>query len=389
MEHTPELDPSRFTGAGLSTPVVKGWCPGAHRPMMSGDGLVVRVRPRLARLTRNQVLGLCDLAEQFGSGIIDLTNRANLQLRGVSEANHQPLLEQLATLNLLDAEPGIEMRRNILVSPLYQPGDLTARLTQALIDRLVELPALPAKFGFAVDTGPKRLLSSASADIRLELGQSSLILRADGAESGRVVQEEDAIDQAIELANWFDNACHRGARRMAQVVGALPERWQGAAPGPEGPPLLPGDCDLGTVFGAAFGALPAGALAHLVRNSGANALRVTPWRMFLLEAGAAIPAPDFVTDANDPLIRADACPGAPLCPQAQVETREVARALALRVPGRLHVSGCSKGCARKTPADITLVGHDGRFDLVKRGRAGDEPHQRALSTETLMTMDLT
>ncbi len=25
---------------------VKGWCPGALRPMESGDGLVVRVRPR-------------------------------------------------------------------------------------------------------------------------------------------------------------------------------------------------------------------------------------------------------------------------------------------------------------------------------------------------------
>ena len=28
----------------MSAPIVQGWCPGAHRPMMSGDGLVVRVR---------------------------------------------------------------------------------------------------------------------------------------------------------------------------------------------------------------------------------------------------------------------------------------------------------------------------------------------------------
>ncbi len=26
---------------------IKGWCPGALRPMQSGDGLVVRIRPRL------------------------------------------------------------------------------------------------------------------------------------------------------------------------------------------------------------------------------------------------------------------------------------------------------------------------------------------------------
>ena len=40
-------------------------------------------------------------------------------------------------------------------------------------------------------------------------------------------------------------------------------------------------------------------------------------------------------------------------------------------------------------ADLTLVGRDGRFDLVKHGRAGDEPLQRGLDPETLKTMDLT
>ena len=30
---------------------IKGWCPGALRPMQSGDGLVTRIRPPLGRLT--------------------------------------------------------------------------------------------------------------------------------------------------------------------------------------------------------------------------------------------------------------------------------------------------------------------------------------------------
>jgi precorrin-3B synthase len=41
------------------------------------------------------------------------------------------------------------------------------------------------------------------------------------------------------------------------------------------------------------------------------------------------------------------------------------------------------------PADVTLVVNSGRFDLVKQGRAGDEPCQRGLTEETLMTMDFT
>jgi precorrin-3B synthase len=85
----------------------------------------------------------------------------------------------------------------------------------------------------------------------------------------------------------------------------------------------------------------------------------------------------------------DACPGAPYCPQAHVETRDIARALAARVSGSLHVSGCAKGCARMGPADVTLIGNAGRFDLVKQGRAGDEPCQTGLTEETLMNMDFT
>ncbi|NOD92039.1 cobalamin biosynthesis protein CobG [Ruegeria sp. HKCCD4884] len=373
----------------MSAPIVQGWCPGAHRPMMSGDGLVVRVRPRLARLTADQALGLCDLADRFGNGSIDLTNRANLQLRGVEDYDHQPLLKELAALNLLDAEPGIEVRRNILVTPLYQAGDLTARLTQELIDRLAELPALPAKFGFAIDTGPARLLNADSADIRLETGVDGLILRADGCETGRPMTEADAIDHAIALAMWFSKTYTSETRRMARVIDALPQEWQGHAPGPVGSKLQPGPCDLGALYGAAFGSLPARKLYDLIDDSGAAALRVTPWRLILLEGVAAIPATEFVTDASDPLMTTDACPGAPFCPQAQVETRDIARALAARIPGRLHVSGCAKGCARMGLADITLVGANGRFDLVKQGRAGDEPCQRGLDPETLMTMDFT
>ncbi|MCV6585748.1 MAG: precorrin-3B synthase [Marinibacterium sp.] len=375
----------------MSAPIVQGWCPGAHRPMMSGDGLVVRVRPRLARLDARQAMGLCDLAARFGNGTIDLTNRANLQLRGVAEADHQPLLAELAALNLLDAEPGIEVRRNILVSPLYQSGDLTARLARELIDRLAELPALPAKFGFAVDTGKPRLLAGDSADIRLETGPEGLILRADGADTGRPVSEQNAIDQLIALAQMFADTYTPETRRMARVVAkqGLHQHWQGTPPCAIGEPIQPGPCALGTFYGAAFGQLPARKLGELMETSGATALRVTPWRLILLEGGAAIPAPDFVTDGTDPLLTTDACPGAPYCPQAQAETRALARALAPRVRATLHVSGCPKGCARMGPADVTLVGHAGKFDLVKQGCAGDEPALRGLSPETLLSMDLT
>ena len=122
---------------------VKGWCPGALRPMESGDGLLVRLRPRLARLSRAQVLGLCSLSETYGVGLIDLTRRANLQIRGVQPATYEPLIAALDGLGLLDADPAQESRRNLLVTPFWTAGDPTEYAARALLAALSSLPITP------------------------------------------------------------------------------------------------------------------------------------------------------------------------------------------------------------------------------------------------------
>lgn len=367
----------------VNGPSVKGWCPGAYRPMMSADGLVVRVRPRFARLTAHQAMGLCDLALRYGSGFIDLTNRANLQIRGVAEADHEALLEALNGLDLLDPDPAMEGRRNILVSPFWSAGDLLHRVTQLVLETLPALPDLPAKVGIAVDCGPAPLLTRDPADFRIERGETGLILRADGATAGRRVSEEDLPTALIQMAEWFDANRSTARRRMGGVVaeGDLPTEWQSVEPCASALRPRIGRHPLGALIGAPFGQIDAKALqTHL---TDAAALRVTPWRAFLLE-GATMPGePAFVTVPEDPLTRVDACPGAPLCPAASVETRALARRLAPLAQGTLHVSGCAKGCARARAADVTLVGAAGRFDIVTGGRAGDTPGQTGVAAEDL------
>ncbi|MBU2981656.1 cobalamin biosynthesis protein CobG [Lentibacter algarum] len=352
-------------------PTIKGWCPGAYKPMMSGDGLILRIRPRLARLTAKQALGMCDLAQQYGSGHIDLTNRANLQIRGIKEADHEALLEALNQLDLLDADPALEGRRNILVTPFYEAGDITERLATALTDALHKLPELPAKFGFAIDTGEAPLLADASADIRIERSELGLILRADGTDLGHETTEATAINDAIKLARWFANTRTLEQRRMAQIT------QQGVtAPRPPSEQPQPSLTATGALLGAAFGSLNAADLAALITTSQATALRTTPWRMFVLE-GADMPTNSpFITEAHDPVLSAHACPGAPYCPSATVTTRPIASVLAKRNRVQVHVSGCSKGCAFSKPCALTYIGHDGYFDLVRDGCAWDAPVSR-------------
>ncbi|WP_458791968.1 cobalamin biosynthesis protein CobG [Yoonia sp. MH D7] len=371
----------------MSVPMVKGWCPGAYRPMMAADGLVVRIRPRLARLTAVQALGLCDLAQHFGHGYLDLTNRANLQIRGVAAGDHATLLHSLGDLGLLDPDPALEGRRNILVTPFWQTEDRTHRLTLALLERLNDLPELPAKVGFAIDCGAHPLLTNDSADIRIERAAGSLILRADGASMGRAVTEENAIPALIEMAHWLAKHSTPDRRRMARVLAttSLPTDWcdEPALPAASQPQI--GKQNGGAFIGAAFGHVDAAALARVIRAQKLTAIRLTPWRKLFLEGGAPTDEPAFVTDPDDHLMRVDACPGAPFCPSASVETRALARRIAPHVSGTLHVSGCAKGCARQRPADLTLIGREGRFDMLRHGVASDTPERYALNSDEILT----
>ncbi len=367
-------------GRGMSAPIVQGWCPGALRPMLSGDGLVVRIRPRGGRLSADQVAGIAALSAAHGNGLIDLSSRANLQIRGVMDASYDPLMTGLQALSLLDANAEAEARRNILVTPFWQMGDgaqeIAAGLAQALAAE--DAPQLPGKFGFAVDTGTVPVLGAASADIRIEQGLNGLICRADGAESGEAVTVNTAVDAALRLAWWFveSGGAANGWGRMAAHLGWI-EKFSSenfSAPSP-------GVHALGYLVGLEFGQITAAMLAGL------GAVRLTPWRLLLLEGVRSAPnLPGLITEPDDPLLRVVACTGAPRCPQGLQPTRALARALALRVPkGRLlHVTGCAKGCALPKVSAATLVGQDQGFGYVPNGLASDAPARNGVADTVLL-----
>lgn len=365
---------------------VKGWCPGAHRPMMSGDGYVVRVRPRLARLTAGQALGLCEAAQRHGAGLIDVTNRANIQIRGVAEAAWPALMAELEALDLLDEDTATETRRNIIVNPDWAAGDDTQRLATELLARLQELPSLPPKMGFAIDAGSGPVLGDTSSDFRLERGAGrGLILRADGHARGVPLPPGTEIDTLIRLADWFVESGGAKAGRMARHKAPLPDWAQGTErPADPRAPLQVGPHALGSVQGLGFGQVRAEDLAKALHDSHAVALRITPWRLLVLEGGEDGPRDGLICNPDSPLMRTDACPGAPYCPQASVETRVLAERLAPVVKGRLHVSGCAKGCARKTAADTVVIGNAGRFDIAISARAGDTPTLRGLTLTQIL-----
>ncbi len=107
-------------------------------------------------------------------------------------------------------------------------------------------------------------------------------------------------------------------------------------------------------------------LADLAARHGTT-VRTTPWRAVLLArtAGPVHAGPAWITDPADPRLLVTTCVGAPGCARGTTPTRQ--HAARLNPTTRIHLSGCAKGCAHPGPAPLTLVGRDGRYDLVRNG----------------------
>lgn len=370
------------------SPVIQGWCPGALRPMESGDGWVVRVRPRAGRLSQDQARGIAALSAAHGNGLIDLSARANVQLRGVSMASHTPLIAGLRGLDLLDDSAEAESQRNVTLAPFWSPRDGAYDMALDLSAALTAPRALrlPSKFGFVLDLGAAPILRHSAADIRIERALGGALVYANGAQTGAVVPMAQAVTQALGLAQWFVDAGGigpDGRGRMAALLAggaALPADFT-MHPVPLAPPFMPriGLHPTGALVGFDFGQMQAETLAAL---ADLGPLRITPWRMVLVEGATAMPnLPQLITQPDDPMLRVIACTGAPACSQAHRPTRDLARALAPHIPqaSLCHISGCAKGCAHPSAAALTLTATPQGFDLVLNGCAGDTPTRAGLA----------
>ena len=391
---------------------VKGWCPGIIRPMASGDGLIVRVRPRGGAFSLQTAAALADLAERLGNGHIDLTRRANLQLRGLTE-----LQIELAKIGLLDPDSETEAVRNVMVAPLAgldpeQPFDVRP-IALAIDDALTSdkrLHALPGKFGLLVDGGGAISMASERADICLAAVGGAVAFGLDTARGTHwlgTLPSAQAAEAAIAAAHAFLAVATRGRLRGLDEA-AFAEVQAVVAPHLSPMTGLPasGGRRLGLLGGAVgiaapFGRLEAGQLRQLVRlaaDAGAADLRLSPWRAVYFrvreEAGAFVleEARDagLIVEENDPVLQVEACPGAPDCKSSSVDARGDARRLATIAAvhgyqGSIHVSGCGKGCARSLPSDLVLAGKAGAYRLIRKATTRG-PVERLIGVEEFATL---
>lgn len=395
----------------------RGICPGVREPLRTGDGWLARWTPHRG-IPLEVVIGLCALADERGSGVIEITQRGSFQIRGL--ASDASLEETFAHLGAAVQE------RPSLLSPalLGFEGDGNAFPLQVL-DRIEACLAsrasntsLNPKVSVLLDNDSPLHLAQLTADVRLHCSDTRIHLALGGdaraaTALGWLTLESlgDALQTILSELEKSGETARAHDLTSGSALNALRTALSHCLTSGERPPVRPGaepigrfplaDGSIARGVGLAFGYTSAKNLRDLARTAqrlGACAVRPAPDRTMLVCGLPQASEADFlnvaaeagmVTSATDPRRFVIACPGRPICGSAYLPTRALAPEVATAAGNLLgpdsiiHLSGCPKGCAHPKPAPLAFVGPDG---VVVAGRADAAPARHMGSKELILAL---
>lgn len=365
----------------------RGACPTLDQPMPTGDGLLARIRIAGGRIDPVRLEQLAILASSFGNGMVEITSRGNLQMRGLTDSVVPAFARQVRQI--------VAVESGLVVETPPLAGDDPLEFTDPRpLASAIRAFAAPLAGGFApkatvvVDGNGQIGLEALKADLRLvAVAADRWLVSAGTTLLGTTTQPLDCARIVLSALLALGSGARATQLDLPGLLQTLGDRVEPSAPvhQPITSPVGRFSLRSGSATGLAlpFGALPWESLAALADGAwrfGIGEFRLGPQHSLLainadeslLEEVAAI---GFITDPRDPRFRVSACIGNRGCAAGHVDARAVASRLAPTLPplSTLHVSGCAKGCAHPTAADITLVGQPNGYGLVIGGKAGDTP----------------
>ncbi|MDB6060143.1 MAG: cobG [Verrucomicrobiaceae bacterium] len=412
-----KLEPSTPT---QFSPVRPSACPGLLRIVAARDGGICRIKLACGQITAAQALAIAAAAENCGSGVIEITNRANLQIRGVRAECSNELIEALLAAQLGPQHPGADDVRNLMVSP--SAGiDTKARidvapLAYALLDLLqsqARFQELSPKFALLLDGGERLAMLEHPHDVWLSATADGehFVFGFTGCPArdnpvARVSRDNVLALVDAVLNKFLDLATPQQTRMrhllqsvsahefLTQVQTHLPfalsvdvDAWQrepsiafahiGIYPQRQHEMRYVGAA---SVLGR-INSTQLRELAALAEKYGDGTLRFTPWQSVLLpnifDANAEIVLRELnqlglSTHIDDPLAHVIACTGCSGCVKGLADTKSDALQLAKLLAEKslladVHLTGCARSCAAAHIAPFTLLAvAQGRYDLFQR-----------------------
>jgi precorrin-3B synthase len=382
-----------------------------HEPFLELDGALARIRVPGGLLAVEAARAIANLAVEVGAGAVEITNRANLQLRGVPPSRVAEVADVLVAAGVALPDVGADERRNVLASPMAGVDPTELLDTTALISAVDGVLASDAaagcspKFGVLVDGGGAvhvrgRALDVALGAVTMADGSirydvrlaEALPLEYDPTEPLWSCAPNDALEvieividvcrpfgRARELldasgpARVWEEIADRARGAVVSGLGAAAQQlWTGPSVPAVGvhPQRQSGLVAIGAV--SRLGRLDADTL-RAVAELADRTLRLSPVRGLVVTdvpaadaaaTAARLDALGLVTDRDHPATAVVACVGSRGCASGYVDTLTDAGALieelaALPVecrPRSVHVSGCEKGCASPGRTEWTIVG---------------------------------
>lgn len=389
------------------------------RVVAARDGGLCRIRLPGGVLGARQAHALAHAALTHAGGTLELTNRANVQIRGVRAGEEAALSAALIDAGLgpagIDAAspPGhacaADELRNVMLSPLAGLDPAAAYDTTALAVSLIGMmqreprfAELSPKFALQLDGGERMAMLDHPHDLWLAAqphgGTVRFVLGLAGCPTARPVGAlavEDVCAAVRALLHAFLDLAAADDTRMRDVLASHPvdavlqraqqhgefalmrddaatHTWHRSARSAD---LRLGAHALHADGSGHVGAQPVlgridtatlHALATLAEASGDATLRVTPWQGLLLPhvAAHAMPAVlgrlralGLVCARTEPLARLIACTGSTGCARSRADTKADALRLATLLPANaeVHLSGCERSCAAAHRAPYTLL----------------------------------
>lgn len=408
------ISPPQLT---VTTPVRPSGCPGLLRIVQAMDGGICRVKLAGGSITAAQAMAVADVAQGYASGVIEATNRGNLQIRGVG-TQHEQLITPLLAAGLGPHHAASDEVRNLMLSPsagidpraVIDTWPLARQILHSL-ETTPRLAELSAKFAVQLDGGEALAMLEHHHDLWLSAfdldGRTLLAFGLAGCPAHDAAVAAVPVEQGHGLVmavltlflDWArpeqtrlrhvlaDVPVERFVEQLAQRFGLelialthwrrdpqLVQRHIGTYPQREHDRVY-----VGAV--APLGRLDAPmlrGLAQLVSAQGDGTLRFTPWQSVLLpnvRAEAALQVTQqlrslgLLCDETDPLAHLVACTGSSACAKGLADTKQDARQLAANLsrPLNVHLTGCQRSCAAAHDAPVTLLAvAPGHYDLYLR-----------------------
>ncbi|MBB6410488.1 precorrin-3B synthase [Mesorhizobium sangaii] len=189
----------------------RGACPALEAPMRTGDGLLVRLNPvaggpSSGGLSPKLLIALAESALRHGNGIMEVTARGSLQIRGLTPESAPLLATEVDALDIA-VRTGVPVETGPLagIDPqeIGDPRPLAERI-RAAVDEAGLTQRLGPKVSVVVDGGGQLRLDSVTADVRLAATRTDAGVRwlvsvaGDGRNARPLATVED--DAAREIA---------------------------------------------------------------------------------------------------------------------------------------------------------------------------------------------